>query len=106
MSRVSFFSCIISALVLPCPLSLSPSYTLALLGVEALELHRVASPHLLSHPFFVEYDSPNPAVRSGVKARLGSLDEVLTSMVDARKSERAAVSVQRFSGLGSRLVLG
>lgn len=76
------------------------SYTLALLGIEALELQSVDSPQALEeqHPLLRDYVSRDTRVAKAVRDRLAAVDEVLTSMVDGRKSERAEVgAVQKCS---------
>lgn len=66
------------------------SYTLCLLGVEALELHRTGSPRdVEAHFLFKGYLGRTPGEHADALERLGRVDELVTSMVDPNKSERA-----------------
>ncbi|CAN0360309.1 unnamed protein product, partial [Laminaria digitata] len=69
------------------------SFTLALLGVEALDLQSVDCPEdlVVHHALFREYNVDDPSARQAARDRLGAVNEVLASMVDATKSERSAV---------------
>lgn len=74
----------------------SESYMMAMLGVQALGLQSVAvdCPEVLKgcHPLLSYLYSRDAAVVEEAKARLTTVDETVTSMVDETKSSKTAVS--------------
>ena len=72
------------------------SFTLALLGIEALDLQSVDCPEELAahHALFRDFNVDDPSARQVARDRLGAVNEVLASMVDPSKSERSAVRLE------------
>ncbi|CAN0012570.1 unnamed protein product, partial [Hapterophycus canaliculatus] len=70
------------------------SFTLALVGIEALDLQSVDSPEDLveRHALLRDFNNHNdPAAMQVARERLGFVNEVVASMMDSHKSERRAV---------------
>lgn len=71
------------------------SFTLALLGIEALDLQKVDSPSELvcHHALLRDFNADDASVRQAVRERLGVVNETIAAMMDSHKSERRAVGV-------------
>jgi len=86
------FRCFIVAF-LPAP---PPSFTLALLGTEVLDLETVDSfsPETLleHHALLRDYNAGDASLRQAARDRLASVNGAVLAMMDSSRSERRAVS--------------
>ena len=73
------------------------SFTLALLGIEALDLQSVDSPQdLVEHHVLLRgYSDGDPSLRQAARERLRAVNDTVLAMMDTTKSERRAVSALR-----------
>lgn len=71
------------------------SFTLALLGIEALDLQKVDSPNemVLHHALLRDFNADDASVRQTARERLGVVNETIAAMMDSHKSERRAVGL-------------